>query len=286
LLSVFCKTSFKHNEKIIITEFRSLTLKLFEMKRIKESAPEFDEIIFGNRNKSYGAYDLRNRYKSVLSLSILCGITFSALLVGALALLPSEGIATPPPESVIIIMSAPVKPEVVRPVPAKPPAATISALKNLAPVITETETDISTYIPTTDEITGSVKDGNPIDTLISYIEPTDPVLPHDDIPRFSVQEMPEFPGGNQALLKFVGENLHYPDAALENNIEGRVTLKFVVNSDGSVDRIEVLGGVYPALDNEAVRIIKLLPDFKPGRQNGVPVPVWFTIPVVFKIKHN
>jgi len=108
----------------------------------------------------------------------------------------------------------------------------------------------------------------------------------DNEPRIFVEEMPEFPGGNSALLRFVSDALKYPDEAIINNIQGRVTIKFAVNINGSVDRIEVIRGIDPLLDNEALRIISTLPHFKPGKQNGVPVPVWFTIPVVFKIKNN
>ena len=98
--------------------------------------------------------------------------------------------------------------------------------------------------------------------------------------------MPEFPGGDMALLKYIHENLIYPSDAQINNVQGRVVLKFVVNGDGSVDRIEVIRSVDPLLDNEAIRVIGRLPKFKPGKQGGVPVPVWFTIPVTFRIENN
>ncbi len=112
----------------------------------------------------------------------------------------------------------------------------------------------------------------------------DPVVVPDPGPRIFVEEMPEFPGVDAELLRFVSANLKYPDEAVNNNIQGRVTIKFVVNVNGSADRIEVIGPVDPLLDNEAIRIVNLLPRFKPGKQNGVAVPVWFTIPVVFRIK--
>jgi protein TonB len=111
-------------------------------------------------------------------------------------------------------------------------------------------------------------------------------VPVDNTPRIIVDEMPEFPGGSLELLRYIGENLEYPAEASDNNIQGRVILKFAVNTDGSVDRVEVIKGVDNSLDNEAIRVVKTLPRFKPGKQNGVAVPVWFTIPVVFQLKTN
>ena len=253
------------------------------MKRNQDQSPEFDEIIFGNRNKMYGAYELRKRYKSTLSLSILFGIALSAILIGVLAfLMPSEGIASATPGSVIIEYSDPITPHVEPPVVLKPPAEAI-ALAHIAPVVTDNPSEVTPDLLTTEEIGKQSENGILIDT-IAYVEQIDPVVAPDPGPRIFVEEMPEFPGGNNELLKFVSANLEYPDEAVNNNIQGRVTVKFVVNTDGSVDRIEVLGPVDPLLDNEAIRIINLLPRFKPGKQNGVAVPVWFTIPVVFRIK--
>jgi protein TonB len=167
----------------------------------------------------------------------------------------------------------------------KPPSDITNVIKNLKPVVTDDTTEITKFIPTTDELINSVTDGN-VDDTVKFIEPADPVLPPDNTPRIIVEEMPEFPGGNSELLKFIGENLNYPADAQDNNVQGRVTLKFVVNRDGSVDRIEIIRGVDPSLDNEAIRVIKSLPRFKPGKQDGVPVPVWFSIPVVFQLRVN
>jgi protein TonB len=98
--------------------------------------------------------------------------------------------------------------------------------------------------------------------------------------------MPEFPGGDIALLKFVKDNVIYPAEAQNVNLQGKVIIKFAVKSNGSVDRIEVLRGIDPSLDNEAIRVVKKLPKFKPGRQNGVAVPVWFMLPVTFRLENN
>ena len=99
-----------------------------------------------------------------------------------------------------------------------------------------------------------------------------------------VEQMPEFPGGEAALMRFINENLRYPVAAIENGIQGRVMVQFVVKKDGSVDDVTVLHGVDSALDQEAIRVCKTLPKFIPGIQDGIPVNVWFTLPIFFRLE--
>ena len=99
-----------------------------------------------------------------------------------------------------------------------------------------------------------------------------------------VEQMPEFPGGEAALMRFINENLRYPAAAIKNGIQGRVVVQFVVKKDGSVDDVTVLHGVDSALDQEAIRVCKTLPKFIPGKQNGQPVNVWFTLPIFFRLE--
>jgi protein TonB len=100
-----------------------------------------------------------------------------------------------------------------------------------------------------------------------------------------VESMPEFPGGQQALFKYLGDNVKYPVIAQENGIQGRVICQFVVNKDGSIVDFEVVrSGGDPSLDKEAVRVIKSMPKWKPGKQRGKPVRVKFTLPVNFKLQ--
>lgn len=100
-----------------------------------------------------------------------------------------------------------------------------------------------------------------------------------------VESMPEFPGGQQALFKFLSENVKYPVIAQENGIQGRVICQFVVNKDGSIVDVEVVrSGGDPSLDKEAVRVIKSMPKWKPGKQRGKAVRVKYTVPVNFKLQ--
>jgi TonB family protein len=105
----------------------------------------------------------------------------------------------------------------------------------------------------------------------------------EEVPFVVVEEMPMFPGGDAELLKFIAEHTSYPNTAKENNIQGRVIIRFCVTKAGGVDRISILKGVSPELDEEALRVVKTLPSFQPGKQGGKPVPVWYMIPITFTL---
>ena len=100
----------------------------------------------------------------------------------------------------------------------------------------------------------------------------------------SVEQMPQFPGGEAALMKFLQSHINYPPMAAENNVQGRVVVQFVVDKTGKVGEVKVVRNVDKDLDKEAVRVCKSLPKFTPGRQNGQAVAVWYTLPVTFKLQ--
>ena len=95
--------------------------------------------------------------------------------------------------------------------------------------------------------------------------------------------MPEFPGGPQALFEFIRDNLKYPQEAIDNQTEGRVILQFVVDKRGKVNNIQVKRSIDPALDRAAIDVVRALPAWKPGMQNGKQVNVRYTLPIVFKL---
>jgi len=102
-------------------------------------------------------------------------------------------------------------------------------------------------------------------------------------PFVVVEEMPMYPGGEGELLRFIAENTKYPEAAKAEKIQGKVIIRFVVNTAGDTEGISVLKGVHPLLDAEAVRVVSLLSGFKPGKQGGVAVPVWYMVPINFAL---
>ena len=98
-----------------------------------------------------------------------------------------------------------------------------------------------------------------------------------------VEEMPEFPGGMPALIEFLQTNIKYPEDAIKQDVGGRVMVMFVVETDGSITNVRVARKVFPSLDEEAVRVVKTMPKWKPGKEKGRTVRVNFTLPVVFSI---
>ena len=99
-----------------------------------------------------------------------------------------------------------------------------------------------------------------------------------------VEQMPEYPGGMQALFEFMSQNIKYPADAQKQKVEGRVLAKFIVETDGSISNIEVVKQAFPSLDAEAVRVIQAMPKWKPGRQKGQAVRVKFVLPINFSLK--
>jgi TonB family protein len=108
-------------------------------------------------------------------------------------------------------------------------------------------------------------------------------IPEDpnEVPYTIAEEMPVFPGGDAAILRYIDEHIDYPENARRNNIQGRVIVRFCVTKTGSISRVSVLKNIDPELDAEAVRVVKTLPPFTPGRQKGVPVSVWYLLPITF-----
>ena len=96
--------------------------------------------------------------------------------------------------------------------------------------------------------------------------------------------MPEFPGGEQAMINFVATNVTYPKEAMEKEISGRVLVGFIVEKDGSITETEVVKGIGGGCDEEAVRVVKAMPKWKPGKQKGKPVRVHFMLPIIFKLQ--
>ena len=107
---------------------------------------------------------------------------------------------------------------------------------------------------------------------------------NDDTVYRSVEQMPQFPGGEAALMKYLKSHINYPPEAAKNNVKGKVVVRFVVKKDGSIGEVKVVHSLEKDLDKEAVRVVKSLPKFTPGRHDGQAVSVWYTLPVSFKLK--
>jgi periplasmic protein TonB len=255
------------------------------MKRNEKQVPGFDEIIFRNRNKEYGAYDLRRRYKSTAGYSIL-GVSafFTALIILISSLMPREATAGTDKGFIVpIILDKYNIPKVAQP-DLKKPDIKVEQLKYVPPKVVDDTFDITNTLMTNEDALGSIKDGIVVEKLDSITEDISPVSVKKDEEIFiKVEESPLFPGGDIALLKYIADNTKYPAEAIEINLEGKVVVKFAVMSDGSVSKVQTITRINPLLDQEAIRVVSSLPRWKPGKQNGKPVSVWFSVPVTFQL---
>jgi protein TonB len=160
------------------------------------------------------------------------------------------------------------------PPPPPPPAVQEVEVLNVVEDNVETE---SIEVNTEDDKEAEVVIAAPVEAPVEEEE--------EEVVFVVVESMPEFPGGQQALFKYLSENVKYPVIAQENGIQGRVICQFVVNKDGSIVDVEVVrSGGDASLDKEAIRVIKTMPKWKPGKQRGKPVRVKYTVPVNFKLQ--
>lgn len=159
-----------------------------------------------------------------------------------------------------------------------PPPPQVTPINDVLTIIDDDATAEETNFASVEE-TGE-------DVVIKHIPVTvdEEVVVEDDI-FVVVEENPQFPnGGTAGLLQYLGKNIKYPTIPQENGTQGRVTVQFVVNKDGSIVDVKVIRGVDPYLDKEAVRVISTMPKWIPGKQRGVPVRCKFTVPVTFKLQ--
>jgi len=258
------------------------------MEKENIKAPAFDDIVFEFRNKEYGAYKLRKKYNRTVMWALLVGILVIATAVitpylNAKALenrlkraerqveikmenldQPNEQVAPPPP-------------------PPPPPADVVQQQKYVPPVVVDSiKPEDVTQLMTTDDAKVEVKDQEVVE-VVEVKEEVQEAEP-EEIPFVVVEEMPQFPGGDGELLKYIGEHTQYPDIAKENNIQGRVIVRFCVTAKGGVSQVSILKGVDPELDAEAIRVVNTLPPFRPGKQGGKPVPVWYMVPITYTLK--
>jgi len=251
-------------------------------------APEFDDIVFEIRNKNYGAYALRKNYSRNVNISLVIGIIIvtSAIIAPYLNSRHQENTSEKDDRIVeinLLNLDTPLEKIALPPAPP-PPAEVVEQHKYVPPVVVDSiKPEDNSQLMTADEAKTEVRNLLPVEVVpVARQE----VLTDESeaAPFVIVEEMPMFPGGNAALLKYLQENAIYPELAEENNIQGRVILKFCVTPKGGVSMITILKGVDPELDAEAIRVVNTLPAFKPGKQGGKPVPVWFQAYINFQLK--
>jgi periplasmic protein TonB len=270
-----------------------------------KNTENFDDIIFENRNKAYGAYFLRKNYSNYLTRAMVIGsscfillfggaFTYNKYIVPKLAQNNSNDgtwvILPPPTEPPIEI------PEVTPPPPPERVIEQQASIKFLPPVPVDNNDEIiETPPPDPKDIEGKIissisTEGLETDLLIpptvapEITKKIDLDEPDEGKVFVAVEQQPQFPDGDKALYRFLSENIHYPQAAARVNVSGKVYVKFVVEKDGSIGNVEVTKGIGFGCDEEAVRVIKLMPKWTPGKQNGKAVRVYYNMPVVYRLE--
>jgi len=254
------------------------------------------DIIFDGKNKSYGAYVLRREYPSTLKKSILGALLVFGFFIGipilfkyiSLSRAPEEIIRTVTislanfrTEKAKIDKEVKIKPEKSK-LP-KPPSTKVTP-----PVIVE-DFKVKDLVPTNENI----KTNTGIETIIAtntteYMPDNpnknivEPIKIQNEVLNYS-EQLPSFPGGYEALMKYLSEHIKYPRMARENGIEGKVLLSFVVDIDGMINDIKVVRSVGGGCDEESIKVIKSMPRWKPGKQNGQTVNVKYNLPINFKL---
>ena len=255
------------------------------MANEKVKAPAFDDIVFEKRNKEYGAYKLRKKYSRNVLIAMIIGI----FIIGTAVIAPYinakalENRQKRAERQVVVKMENLDQPQQEAPPPPPPPAETVQQIRYVAPVVVDSiKPEEIKQLMTADQAQVSVKNED-----VQVVEQQQEEVKEEEAPTqvfVVVEEMPTFPGGDPEMMKFIYANIIYPEIAKENNIQGRVILKFCVTYKGTVDQVTVLKPVDPSLDNEAIRVIKMLPAWKPGKQGGKPVNVWYNVPIIFQLK--
>lgn len=266
-------------------------------EKINIYSKNWTEIVFTNKNKSYGAYFLRNIYNDTLTKSAIIAISFSILAIGIpkvvewitgrmddsekIKVIEVTNLMAPPP----IDKNEPPPP----PPPPEPPPPLKTTIKFVAPVIVEDDKVIDEPPPTVEdlkdvEVGTKTQEGDP-DGVEAGLEEAAPVESGPAIFTI-VEQMPTFPGGEAELVRYLQKNIRYPAMERENNVTGTVFLTFVVGPEGNISDIKLLRGVSggPNLETEAIRVIKSMPTWKAGKQNGKAVSVQYNLPVRFSLK--
>ena len=282
-------------------------------KDVNLSSREWCDLVFEGKNNDFGAYDLRmnstKRHNKAVLYTIIGAIiaVIAAMSIAKLnEYLTERALAQQnDQEEVIFGVDETEEPEeeqqerIEQPKEEVLPEEVLNTVKVTELRIVEDEkVSKDDEIKTQDELKETetafgqkdndkgTEDRNVTRTLRDevVVEKKEPVKEEKEVVFTSVEQMPQFPGGETALMKYLQSHMQYPQMAAENNIQGNVVIQFVVKKDGAVGEGKVARSVNKDLDREAVRVVKSLPKFTPGRQNGQPVAVWYTLPVRFKLQ--
>lgn len=280
-------------------------------KDVDLTSREWSDIVFDGRNKEYGAYVLRvNSKRRHLKAAIwtligllAIGIAVSSYLSVQAYIAEQEAKITDQLDQQMVELAdtqeeeeEEIQEKVEMPEPEALPEEILNTVKVTELLISKDE-DVKAEdeIKTQDELKetetafGATDFDKGTDDRNVVREYKNEVIVEEKKPEpeqvfTAVEQMPQFPGGDAALMKFLSSNINYPQVAMENGVQGRVIVQFVVTKNGSVGEVKVIRSVDRDLDKEAIRLCKSLPKFIPGKMNGQAVNVWYTLPITFKLQ--
>ena len=282
------------------------------MAKIDLYDPKWVEMVFAGKNKEYGAYQLRKGTSGRNIKALLILVIAAALVGGFLAWKVIEQKQAEEQQAYMEAMElAKLQQQAKKEEKKKEPVKPKVEMKKEIPVARETQKFTAPVIKK-DELVKEENQVKQMDKLddkvavgtenkegvkdrtveavrndIAVAAPPPPPAPKPEVATkiFDVvEEMPSFPGGNGALMSYLASNIKYPVVAQENGVQGRVIVSFVVERDGSISDVRVARSVDPSLDREAQRVVKSMPRWKPGKQNGSAVRVKYTVPAVFRLQ--
>lgn len=282
------------------------------MAKIDLYDPKWVEMVFAGKNKEYGAYQLRKGTSGRNIKALLILVIAAALVGGFLAWKVIEQKQAEEQQAYMEAMElAKLQQQAKKEEKKKEPVKPKVEMKKEIPVARETQKFTAPVIKK-DELVKEENQVKQMDKLddkvavstenkegvkdrtveavrndIAVAAPPPPPAPKPEVATkvFDVvEEMPSFPGGQGALMSYLASNIKYPVVAQENGVQGRVIVSFVVERDGSISDVRVARSVDPSLDREAQRVVKSMPRWKPGKQNGSAVRVKYTVPVVFRLQ--
>lgn len=263
------------------------------MKATEIDTPQWEDIVFEHRNKAYGAYFIRSIYSRHVATASAITILILGFVLAfpriadyfseqentdevALKSIKYTDLAPPPP----IDKNTPPPPKLDVP----PPVKTI--IKFLPPKVTDKEV-MEEEMPTIEDVKQNEVGPENVEGTgeIIFEEPVAAVVKesNEDVIFTIVEQPAEYPGGLEAMAKFLQKNMKYPAIARRMNVEGAVYVSFVIERDGAISDIQVVKGISAECDKEAVRVIRLMPLWKAGKQNGKAVRCRFMLPVKFKL---
>lgn len=276
-------------------------------KDVDLSSQEWRDLIFEGKNKDFGAYDLRKSSDGRHNRAMIVVVIF-IILAFALPFLINTIIPEPEakPEDALEQMTAidmgedkeeeeDIQEKVEMPEPEALPEEILNTVKvtELA-IVEDDQVKKEDEIKSQDELKETATafgqtnfDKGTDDRNVIREHKNEVIVEEKHEPEkvfTAVEQMPQFPGGDAELMKYLSSNVRYPTMAMENNIQGRVIVQFVVTKTGKIGEVKVARGVDRDLDKEAIRVVRSLPNFIPGKMNGQAVNVWYTLPVNFKLQ--